>query len=58
MRTPGWKNSGEASMPEVAQRVGVLCDTGFLIRLGQPDDPLHADGRGYPQMLDAGGNLR
>jgi len=38
-------------MPKVAQSFGVLCDTGFLIRLGQPDDPLHANARGYLKYL-------
>lgn len=27
--------------------LGVLCDTGFLIRLSNPHDPLHANARGY-----------
>lgn len=34
-------------MPKEAASVGVLCDTGFLIRLNQPEDPLHANARSY-----------
>jgi hypothetical protein len=30
---------------------GVLCDTGFLIRLNQPKDPLHANARGYVKFF-------
>jgi predicted nucleic acid-binding protein len=32
-------------------KFGVLCDTGFLIRLNQPQDPLHANARGYLKHL-------
>lgn len=38
-------------MPDAAGRFGVLCDTGFLIRLGRPEDPLHANARGYLKYL-------
>jgi hypothetical protein len=30
---------------------GVLCDTGFLIRLNQPKDPLHANARSYVKFF-------
>jgi hypothetical protein len=35
----------------VGKKFGVLCDTGFLIRLNQPQDPLHANARGYQREL-------
>lgn len=38
-------------MPKAVFRFGVLCDTGFLIRLNQPNDPLHANARGYLKYL-------
>lgn len=38
-------------MPKASQSCGVLCDTGFLIRLGRPDDSLHANARGYLKYL-------
>lgn len=41
-------------MPKFNGKFGVLCDTGFLIRLNQPQDPLHANARGYLKHLLAG----
>lgn len=41
-------------MPKIYDKLGVLCDTGFLIRLNQPQDPLHANARGYLKHLLAG----
>jgi predicted nucleic acid-binding protein len=41
-------------MPKIVDKLGVLCDTGFLIRLNQPQDPLHANARGYLKHLLAG----
>ena len=41
-------------MSKVTEKLGVLCDTGFLIRLNQPQDPLHANARGYLKHLLAG----
>ncbi len=38
-------------MPKIHDKLGVLCDTGFLIRLCQPQDPLHARARGYLKHL-------
>lgn len=38
-------------MPKARQTFGVLCDTGFLIRLGHPEDPLHANARAYLKYL-------
>ncbi len=37
--------------------LGVLCDTGFLIRLNQPQDELHGNARGYLKNLLAGGHV-
>jgi len=54
MRTSGWKKSAEAHMSKAHGKLGVLCDTGFLIRLNQPQDPLHANARGYLKHLLAG----
>lgn len=36
--------------------LGVLCDTGFLIRLNKPADPLHANARAYLKYLLEGGH--
>lgn len=41
-------------MSKTLGKLGVLCDTGFLIRLNQPQDPLHANARGYLKHLLAG----
>lgn len=41
-------------MSKAQGKFGVLCDTGFLIRLNQPQDPLHANARGYLKHLLAG----
>ncbi len=41
-------------MSKAHGKLGVLCDTGFLIRLNQPQDPLHAIARGYLKHLLAG----
>ena len=38
-------------MSKAAVKHGVVCDTGFLIRLNQPQDPLHANARGYLKYL-------
>jgi predicted nucleic acid-binding protein len=38
-------------MSKGIERKGVLCDTGFLIRLNQQQDPLHANARGYLKYL-------
>lgn len=38
-------------MPRSESSLGVLCDTGFLIRLNQPNDPLHENARGYLRYL-------
>jgi hypothetical protein len=43
--------SGEGRMSKAAVKHGVVCDTGFLIRLNQPQDPLHANARGYLKYL-------
>jgi len=43
-------------MSKAAEKYGVLCDTGFLIRLNQPQDPLHANARGYLKYLIANGH--
>lgn len=53
MRINGWKKSGEARMSKAVRKHGVLCDTGFLIRLNQPQDLLHANARGYLKYLIA-----
>ncbi len=42
-------------MSKTVLKLGVLCDTGFLIRLNQPQDELHANARGYLKNLLAGG---
>jgi predicted nucleic acid-binding protein len=39
------------------RQVGVLCDTGFLIRLNNPKDPLHANARSYLKFLLEGRHL-
>ena len=42
-------------MPKKSQSLGVLCDTGFLIRLNNPNEPLHTNARGYLKyFLDEG----
>jgi predicted nucleic acid-binding protein len=41
-------------MPKIVDKLGVLCDTGFLIRLNQPQGPLHANARGYLKHLLVG----
>ena len=41
-------------MSKPTLKLGVLCDTGFLIRLNQPQDELHANARGYLKYLLAG----
>jgi predicted nucleic acid-binding protein len=41
-------------MAKVCGKLGVLCDTGFLIRLNKHQDPLHAHARGYLKHLLAG----
>ena len=41
-------------MSKTLGKLGVLCDTGFLIRLNKPQDPLHANARGYLKHLLAG----
>ncbi len=41
-------------MSKSGMSLGVLCDTGFLIRLNQPNDPLHANARGYLKYLRSG----
>jgi len=38
-------------MSKLHGKLGVLFDTGFLIRLNQPQDPLHANARGYLKYL-------
>ncbi len=44
-------------MSKPTLKLGILCDTGFLIRLNQPQDELHANARGYLKNLLAGGHL-
>lgn len=44
-------------MSKAALKCGILCDTGFLIRLNQAQDPLHANARGYLKNLLAGGHV-
>ena len=44
-------------MSKAALKFGVLCDTGFLIRLNQPQDELHANARGYLKNLLANGHV-
>jgi hypothetical protein len=39
------------------RQFGVLCDTGFLIRLNNPKDPLHGNARGYLKFLLEGRHL-
>ena len=41
-------------MSKASEKYGVLCDTGFLIRLNKPDDPLHANARAYLKYLIEG----
>jgi len=54
MRTSGWRKSAEVHMSKIGDKLGVLCDTGFLIRLNRPQEPLHAHARGYLKYLLAG----
>lgn len=42
---------GEESMSKMGITYGVLCDTGFLIRLNQPQDSLHGNARAYLKYL-------
>jgi predicted nucleic acid-binding protein len=42
-------------MSKPVGKYGVLCDTGFLIRLNQPRDPLHTSARGYLKYLISNG---
>ncbi len=56
-RTGGWKKSVEEPMSKLVLKLGILCDTGFLIRLSQPNDDLHANARGYLKNLLAGGHV-
>lgn len=44
-------------MSKSALKLGVLCDTGFLIRLNQPHEELHANARGYLKNLLANGHV-
>ncbi len=44
-------------MSNARLKLGILCDTGFLIRLNQPHDPLHINARGYLKYLLAGDHL-
>lgn len=44
-------------MSKSGVKLGILCDTGFLIRLNQPQDELHGNARGYLKNLLAGGHL-
>lgn len=41
-------------MSKAGVKLGILCDTGFLIRLNQPQDELHANARAYLKYLLAG----
>lgn len=41
-------------MPKTGVKLGILCDTGFLIRLNQPQNELHANARAYLKYLLAG----
>lgn len=41
-------------MSKAAEQFGVLCDTGFLIRLSNSDDPLHGNARAYLKFLMEG----
>lgn len=43
-------------MSKPTLKLGILCDTGFLIRLNQPQDELHTNARGYLKYLLAGGH--
>jgi predicted nucleic acid-binding protein len=43
-------------MPRNTAVYGVLCDTGFLIRLNKTDDPLHLSARQYFKFLAEGGH--
>lgn len=54
MRTSGWRIFGEVHMSKATEMYGVLFDTGFLIRLNKPDDPLHANARAYLRYLIEG----
>lgn len=53
MWSNGWLKSVEVPMPSPW---GVLCDTGFLIRLNNPEEPLHAHARGYLKYFLDGGH--
>lgn len=41
-------------MSKAMVKLGILCDTGFLIRLNQPQDSLHQNARAYLKYLLAG----
>ena len=56
MWTIGSKKSVEVPVSKSALKFGVLCDTGFLIRLNQPQDALHVNARGYLKNLLANGH--
>lgn len=43
-------------MSKAKPRLGVLCDTGFLIRLNNEDEPLHLHSRAYLKYLMEGGH--
>ncbi|MEY4483442.1 MAG: hypothetical protein RL693_894 [Verrucomicrobiota bacterium] len=43
-------------MPKAKSLLGVLCDTGFLIRLNNPAEPLHPNARAYLKFLMEGGH--
>lgn len=40
-------------MSKSGLKLGILCDTGFLIRLNQPQDELHGNARAYPLASDS-----
>ena len=44
-------------MSKMGVKHGVLCHTGFLIRLNQPQDPLHGNARDYLKYLIERGHL-
>ena len=44
-------------MSKSGLKLGILCDTGFLIRLNQPQNELHTNARGYLKNLLAGGHV-
>ncbi|RYD72105.1 MAG: hypothetical protein EOP84_23745 [Verrucomicrobiaceae bacterium] len=43
-------------MSKPASKLGILCDMGFLIRLNQPRDALHANARAYLKYVLACGH--